>query len=121
MYCERHTVSLTTDGDGAATGYTPVVSGRVLSVVYTKTDFANTADITVTADVTGMAILTLTDQTASGTFHPRAQVHGPTGTALTFNGTQTVNEPVPVAQERVKVVVAQGGDTKTGSVTIVLG
>lgn len=46
MYCERHTIALTTNGSGAATGYTPVVSGRVLSVVYAKTDFANTADTT---------------------------------------------------------------------------
>lgn len=121
MYCERHTVSLTTNGSGAATGYTPVVSGLVLGVVYAKTDFADGVDLTITADGTGAAILALTNQNASGMFFPRAQVHGPTGTALTLNGTQTMNEPVPVAQERIKVVVAQGGDTKTGSVTVILG
>lgn len=121
MYAERHSVTLTTDGSGDATGYTANVTGRVLSVQYVKTDFADGVDITVTAEATGQAILALTDQNTAGVFYPRAQVHGPTGTALTYDGTRTVNEPVTVVFDRVKVVVAQGGDTKTGEVVIVIG
>lgn len=124
MYAERHRLTLVTDASGDATGYTPHVLGRVLAIVYTKdgtTPFANGVDVTVTAEATAQAILALTDQNASGTFYPRQQVHGPTGTGLTLNGTQTVNEPVTVAGDRVKVVVAQGGDTKTGTVDVIVG
>lgn len=121
MHVERHVVTLTTDASGDVIGYTPVVSGRVLGVRYVKTDFANGADITVTAEATGEAILALTDQNASGTFYPRQQVHGATGTGLTYDGTRTMNEPVAVANDRIKIVVAQGGDTKTGTVHVVVG
>lgn len=121
MYAERHNVSLTTDGDGAATGYTPVVSGRILGVIYTKTDFADGVDIAVTLEATGQPILALTDQNASGTFYPRVQVHGATGSALTLEGTEPVAEPVVAANDRVKVVIAQGGDTKSGTVTVIVG
>lgn len=121
MYAERHAVALTTNGSGDATGYTPVVSGRVLGVRYAKTDFANGVNFTITAEATGEAILTLTDQNASGTFYPRSQVHGPTGTGLTLDGTRTASEPVVVANDRVKVVVAAGGDTKTGTVHVLIG
>lgn len=121
MYAERHAIDLTTDGSGNATGYSPVVTGRVLSVQYVKTDFADGVDLTITAEATGQAILTLTDQNTAGVFFPRAQVHGPTGTALTYDGTRTVNEPVCVAHDRIKVVVASGGATKTGTVRVVIG
>lgn len=121
MYAERHTLTLTTDASGDATGYTPVVTGRVLSVVYTKTDFADGVDFTVTAEATGQAILTLTNQNSSAAFHPRVQIHGSTGTGLTYDGTRTICEPITVSHDRVKVVIAQGGDTKTGTVTIIVG
>lgn len=121
MQVERHVVTLTTDASGDATGYTPNVTGRVLGIRYVKTDFANGVDFTVTAEATGEAILTLTDQNASGTFYPRQQVHGATGTGLTFDGTRTVQEPLAVANDRVKIVVAQGGNVKTGTVHVVIG
>jgi hypothetical protein len=122
MYAERHAVSLTTNASGAATGYTDRVTGRVLAVVYTKADFANGVDFTITAEATAEPILTLTDQNASGVFYPRLGVHGSTGAALLYAaGGTAVCEPVAVANDRVKVVVAQGGDTKTGTVTVIVG
>ena len=36
MYVERHVVTLTTDASGAATGYTPVVTGRQAIVASIK-------------------------------------------------------------------------------------
>lgn len=121
MYAERHKVTLTTDGSGDAIGYTPHVTGRVLAVIYTKTDFATGVDITVTAEATGQPILALTDQNASGVWYPRQQVHGATGTGLTYNGTQTVHEAVTLANDRVKIAVAQGGASKVGDVTVIMG
>lgn len=121
MYAERHVISLLTDGSQNALAYSPVVTGRVLGIAYVKTDFADTADITITVEGTGEAILTLTNQTASGKFYPRAQVHGPTGVALTLEGTEPLVEPIVVAKDRIKVAVAEGGAAKTGAIHVIIG
>jgi hypothetical protein len=121
MHADRHIVSVTTASDGSATAYTPVVTGRVLSIRYLKTDFADGSTITVTAEATGEAIWTETGVNASATRYPRAQVCGPTGTALTYDGTRTINEPVVVAKDRVKIVVASGGNVKSGAFHVVIG
>lgn len=120
MYAERHTVELTTV-DGGATGYTPVVTGRVLGVIYTKTDFANGVDVDVTAEATGQTIWDEDNVDASATVYPRRQVHSTAGVALTLEGTEPVVEPVVVVHERIKVVVANAGDGKTGSFTVIIG
>lgn len=125
MYAERHVVQLTTDAAGAATGYTPVVTGRVLAVHYVKdgsNPFADGVDFTVTAEATGEAILTLTDQNASGSFYPRAATHDVAGAGALYAAAGTaVRDRIAVANDRVKIVVAQGGDTKVGAVHVVIG
>jgi hypothetical protein len=122
MQAERHVVTLTTAADGSATGYTPVVSGRVLGVRYVKTDFANGVDFTITAEATGESILSLTDQNASGSFYPRVPTCSTAGAAALYAAAgAAVNDHVCVANDRVKVVVAQGGDTKTGAVHVIIG
>lgn len=124
MYAERHTVPLTTDAAGAATAYSPVVSGRVLAVHYVKpgsNGFADGVDFDVTVESTGEVLLDKDNINASASFYPRKQVHDTTGTVATLNGTQAMLEPVTVAEDRVKIVVANGGDTKDGSVIVVIG
>jgi len=121
MHAEKHSVALTTAADGSATGYTPNVTGRILSVQYVKTDFADGVDFTITLEATGQAILTLTDQNTAGVFYPRAGVHDAAGAAATLDGTRLMREPVVAVNDRVKIVIAQGGDTKTGTVIVVVG
>ena len=116
MYAERHTVSLTTDASGDATGYTPNVTGRIVSIQYVKTDFADGVDFVVSGEETGLAIWTKTDVNAAVTVYP---VHA-AGTAAA-GAASTINEqPIVLVNERIQVVVAQGGDTKTGVVHIVV-
>jgi hypothetical protein len=121
MYAQRYSVSLTTASDGTATGYTPPVNGRILAVIYQKTDFANGVDFTITLEATGEPILTLTDQNASGTFYPRVPVQDAAGADATLDGTRKMREPVRAADDRVKIVIAQGGSVKTGTVLVVVG
>lgn len=122
MFIARHTVAVTTASDGSATAYTSEpVTGRVLGIVYTKTDFADGSTMTVTGETTGVAIWAETGVNATATRYPRAQVCGATGTALTYDGTRIVAEPVPLAGERVKIVIASGGATKTGTFSILIG
>jgi len=124
MHIERHTFSVTTDASGDGTGYSPAITGRVLGVFYTKdgtTPYDNTADITVTAEATGEAIWTQSNVTASAKKYPRVPVQDEAGADATLNGTEKMRDAVHVAKDRIKVVVAQGGNTKTGSFTVIVG
>lgn len=117
MHVERHVVTVTTDASGAATSYTPVVTGRVLAVVYAKTDFADGVDFTITAEATGQSLWTDTNINASETVYPVAAANlGGTGAASTLT-----ELPIAVAKDRIKIVVASGGDTKTGTFHVVVG
>lgn len=115
------TKAFTTDASGAATVYTDAINGRVLSVIFTNTDAASTSDFTITTEDTAQAVLTLTNQNGSGKWQPRQATHDTSGAAETYDATEAVNDYVFVADERIKIVVAQGGDTKTGTFTILYG
>lgn len=114
-YVERHTVSITTDSSGDATGYTPVVTGKIVGVIYTKTDFADGVDFTITTETTGQGLWTDTNVNASETVYPKQQSDGPDGAAITG-----VYQHVYLSHERVKIVVAQGGDTKSGTFDVLV-
>ena len=120
-YVTRHRLTPTTAAGGAATAYTPVTTGFVASIVYTKhatNPYAAGCDFTVTAEESGAAIWTGTDVNATVTVSPRAQVHGTTGTGLVYAGTDAVADRIAVAQERIKLVIAAGGDAKDGTFDI---
>ena len=119
MLVEEHLVTVTTDGAGAGQGYTPVVRGRILGIQYVPnglTPYAATADVTVTLESSTRAVLTLTNLAAAGMFYPKAAVVSLVNGAITGN-----EEPVPVANERVSIAIAQGGATTTGVFRVLVG
>jgi len=123
-FIQRLPVTITTASDGTGTGYvTPDAGGHVLAIRYVKGDYANGVDFVVTDDTTGQAILTATDVNASASFYPRAQVHDVAdGSVMTLDGTRKSAAPVPVgAGTRIKIAVAQGGDTKSGTFHVLIG
>jgi hypothetical protein len=112
----REVVTITVNSSGDGTGYTGHVTGIVRAVRYVKTDYANGIDAVVTADVSGQAIVTFTDVNASATSYPYAAMNSVANAASLYAaGGQAVLAPIPVADERIKIVVAQGGDSKTGT------
>lgn len=126
MYVERHEVSITTDGSGAGTGYTPVVQGQVLAIRYVPdgtNPYATGVDVTVTCDVSGLPILSVTDMgTSAIQYYPRAAtVSTAAAAALYAGGGTAVNDRIPVAGERIKIVLAQGGATKVGTFHVYVG
>jgi hypothetical protein len=121
MQVERFTVTATTDGSGDATVYSPVLTGRILAVVYVKTDFSNGVDFTITAEATGETIWTQSDVNATARVYPRAAVHDTAGVAATLDGTRAMRDPVALAQDRVKIVVGSGGAAHTGTFIIIVG
>ena len=115
----KFTVSATTNGSGAATVYSPYLSGYIMSVQYVKTDFADGVDFTITAEATGENIWTDTNINAAEIVRPRAATHSTAGVAALYAGSGTaVNDRIALGRDRVKVVVASGGDTKTGAFVI---
>jgi hypothetical protein len=84
---ERYVVALTTDGAGAATGYTPVVSGEVIQIRYVKTDYDNGVGFTITAEATGETIWTEAAVNASATRAPRQATHSTAGVAALYAAT----------------------------------
>ena len=123
MNSQRHTVSVTTIVDGSATAYTSGdVTGAVLSVTYTKADFADGVDFTITTETTLQNVWTDTNINASEVVNPLAGVNSADGAALLHAaGGTAVPAFIYAVQERIKIVIASGGNAKTGTFTIVTG
>lgn len=116
MYVERHTVAITTAADGSATAYTPVVTGRVAAIHYVKTDFTDGVDFTITAEATAESLWTDTNINASEIVNPvRAGNLAGTGAASVFT-----EVPIFIANDRVKIVIASGGNAKVGTFYVVI-
>ena len=112
-------------GAGTFTGYTRVVNGRILEirlVVPASGGLEATVDLTITNELTGAAILTLTDQNGSGTWAPRQATHGTDKAAAVYaSGGSPVLDYIVVAESRIKLAVAQGGNGKLGTLYITVG
>lgn len=115
MAIRRYAVAVTTNGSGAATAYTPYLSGYVYEIQYVKTDFADGVDFTITSETTAKTLWTESDVNAAKVCMPRGATHSTAGVAGTYDGTRARLEPVAIGRERVKIVIAQGGDTKSGT------
>lgn len=119
-FVQRHVVTLVTDDQGDAVGYSPVVSGRLSAIHYVKTDFADGVDFTITAEATGQNLWTDTNINASEVVAPRQPTHGQDGSASLYAGAgEPVEDKICLANDRVKIVVASGGDTKSGTFHLV--
>ncbi|OGT54650.1 MAG: hypothetical protein A3E01_09870 [Gammaproteobacteria bacterium RIFCSPHIGHO2_12_FULL_63_22] len=116
MYVQRHAVTVTTASDGSATVYSPTVTGRLSQIRYVKTDFSDGVDFNITAEATGETLWAEDNVNASATRAPRQATHGTDGVASLFAGAGTaVQAPIALANDRVKIVIAAGGDAKTGT------
>lgn len=116
---KRYKVSATTNGSGAATVYSPRLSGKLHSIEYVKdagaNPFANGVDFTITDEATGKTLWTESDVNATKITMPRGATHTTVGVAATLDGTVAALDKLALANTRVKIVIAQGGDTKVGA------
>jgi hypothetical protein len=121
----NQTFSWTTDAAGAATvgkGTSTAQSalyGKVYAVDYLPGTTDTGATITITCE--GVITTTVHVKASAGTsnvrFYPRIVVNGNTdGAALT--GTSGGDRAQPLLNGQIKIVIASGGDTKTGSAVI---
>lgn len=121
-HAQRLVVAVTTASDGSATAYSAgPVTGKVSQIRYVKTDFADGSTITVTSEATGETIWTEASVNASATRAPRQATHSTAGAAALYAaGGTAVNDKIALASDRIKIVIASGGATKTGTFHIVM-
>jgi len=114
-------VTITTNTSGAATSYTGVVRGEVSTIKYVKDDYANGVDFTITTEDTEQNLWVDTNINASETVCPRQPTHDATGAASLYAAAgEPVEAPIYACGERIKIVIAQGGDTKAGTFKVVI-
>jgi hypothetical protein len=115
----RVKVTVTTDGSGDATAYSPNVSGKVYGVSYVKpgaASYTDGVDFTITNETTGQNIWTESNVNATAHRAPRQPVHSLLGVAGLYAAAgEAVLVPVAIAQSRIKIVVASGGASKVGA------
>lgn len=118
-YVQRLTIPVTTAADGSATVYSDHVTGKVVSVRYVKdgsNGFDNGSTFTLTAESTGETIWSESNVNASATRAPRQATHSTAGAAALYAaGGAAVNDMIALAFDRVKVVIASGGNAKAGT------
>lgn len=121
MTIRRFEVTVTTASDGTATAYSPYLSGYIHAIQYVKTDYADGVDFTITAEATGETIWTQSDVNAAAVKAPRQATHSNVGVAALYaSGGTAVNDRIALGRDRVKIVLAQGGNAKTGKFIIIV-
>lgn len=114
MFPQRATIAVTTDASGDATGYSENITGQILEVHYTKTDFDDGSTFAVTLEKTGETVWSESAVNASTVRRPRQTMHDSAGADQT-----TYAETVAAVNDRVKWVVSSGGNVKSGTLEIV--
>ena len=115
-------LSFTTSGLGAATVMAErSIFGKLIAIEYQPGDTDTLADLTLTclgANAAAKPILTLTNAgTSNSWYYPRDIVHA-VANAAALTGTSGGDRACPILQGTLKLVVAQGDDTKSGKVIV---
>lgn len=116
MLLQEYTVPITTHvSDGTATVYLGSrIRGRIVALKYSPGTIATGADLTITGATTGVPILIKANAGTSDVwFYPKELVSKNTDGA---DATDAFTD-IWVYLEPIKVAVAQGGNSKVGTIT----
>ena len=118
----KFTVTATSDGSSVGTHYTPFLTGYVESVQYLKdgtTPYTDGVDFTITLEATGEDVWVDTNINASEVVRPRAATCSTAGVASLYAAAgAAVNDRIAMSRDRIKIVLAQAGASKTGTFVI---
>ncbi|GAB4527831.1 MAG: hypothetical protein OHK0046_46000 [Anaerolineae bacterium] len=109
---------ITTAADGTGSASTQPISGTIerITVDYAA-DVAATADLTIVIDDTiDVPVLTLTNTITDGVYTPVQAVHA----AADGSVISGLYNKIVVARKPIRASVAQGGDSKTVSIKLLL-
>lgn len=123
MALRRFAISVPVDGDGEAEVYTPILSGKLVSIRYVKPgsgNYTNGVDFTITAEANGETLWAEENVNASATRYPRAGLHSTAGAASLYaSAGEAVNGKIALSQDRVKIVIASAvSGTGTFHITV---
>jgi hypothetical protein len=114
----RFKLTVTTAADGTVTAYSPRVAGKLHSVHYVPdgtNPYPNTVDMAITAEATGESLVSRSNVSAAFVAYPRAPTSAADGTAALYAAAGTaVQDRMALASDRIKLVLAQGGNAKVG-------
>lgn len=110
----RFILNVTTAADGSFTGYTPFLSGKLNAIHYIKTNFTDGVDFTITVESTGETVWTEANVNAAAVKLPRIATHTNVGVAALYAATFAVLDKIALGRDRIKVVLAAGGNATTG-------
>lgn len=122
-FVQKFDLNVVTATGGGAVVFTPPAMGSVVSVQYiadTVAAFASTADFTVASEDTGVEYWRQDNVTASAQRYPLAPANTAAGVALVYSTGNAVGVPYHVANERIKITIAQGGNTKAGRFVVLV-
>lgn len=118
----KFTVTATSDGSSVGTHYTPFLTGYVESVQYVKdgtTPYTDGVDFTITLEATGEDVWVDTNINASEVVRPRAATCSTAGVASLYAAAgAAVNDRIAMSRDRIQIVLAQAGASKTGTFVI---
>ncbi len=127
-YFSSELLTVTTAADGTATSFTANgYNGFLHSILYVidgSNPYSNSVVITVTGETTGVTLWAQTvNPNASVQLFPRAATHSIAGVASLFTtgAAFAVTDKIPLAGERIKVVLSAGGNAKLGAFRFIVG
>jgi len=113
--------TVTVDASGDATVYFDVCSGFIHSIRLVDTDLDANTDFVFTVERTTEAILTLANKGATFIYYPRAATCDILGAASLYAAAgEPVEARIALADDRIKLVVDEGGVSKYGIFYIII-
>ena len=104
-------IDITTNSSGDGSGFDTSALGILYAVQLVDGDFADGVDVTITSEQGDLSFPLLTQ----ANFNTDQIVYPRVLQALNTDGTALATHTLPLVVGRPKVVVAQGGNTKSGS------
>lgn len=114
--------AILTDSSGDATVYIQPgqnngMNGFLVCLKYEPGSIATGADLVITGENSGIPIMTISNAGTSNVFwYPRALLNAVADGAASTNS----SEFIPIKNERIKVVIAQGGNGGIGSIEAIV-
>lgn len=115
-------IAVLTGGTGTGYAITRRLNGYLDRIIYTKTDFADTALIAVAVKGVETPCWLEFNVSSSKTVRPRNSTDTVAGVeALRAAGGENVNDRILIADQQCEIQVSSAGNYKTGTFEIVVG
>lgn len=123
MKLRRVSTSVPTDAGGAGDVWFLALSGMIHAVRYiadATTPYAATVDFSITLKESQTPVWVENNVTASKIVFPRSACHDGAGATVEMDTGVLLRTMIPVVSESVRIVISNGGASKTGAFELIL-